>query len=282
VARVGDELPHLALARLAGEQCRLHVIEHAREGGAQLPDLGARVGVDRLEPVGERDGAAIERQLGHARRRLANAREGSQRDARDTAPEGRRDDEGADEHGRDRRAEPRGRDRRLPRGEPDHDSGALTDGSAEHAVLAEAPGEADGARLLDRGSRENALLQRRQLAHLGIEVEVGGRHATLRRDDGDERAERQSGAEQAAARLPRPRLERDGDALRGRAQLVVELTDERGAQREGAHDADAERRDREQSEDARDEPLLEGPAAHPQVPVLMRRAVTRPALTRPA
>ena len=176
---------------------------------------------------------------------------------------------------------------RLPRREPDHDGGARTDGSAQHAVLAEPTGKADGARVLDRGSREDALLEGRQLAYFGIEVEVGGCHTTLRRHDGDERAERQPGAEQAATRIPRPRVERDGDALRRRAQLVVELTDEGGAQGEGAHDADAERRDREQGEDARDEPLLQRPAAHPQAPVLTRRVrtrrgLTRPALTRPA
>ena len=64
MAGVGDELAHAGLAGLPRGERAADVAEHPVERRADLADLGARVGVDRRHPLGERDLAAVQRQLG--------------------------------------------------------------------------------------------------------------------------------------------------------------------------------------------------------------------------
>ena len=64
VARVGDEGADLVLARLPGRQSGCDVLEHAVERDTHPAHLGARVGVVGRDPLGERDLAPIQRELG--------------------------------------------------------------------------------------------------------------------------------------------------------------------------------------------------------------------------
>ena len=64
VAGVGDELPYPRLALLPGVQRGTDVVEHPVERGADLADLGARVGVGLGHPLVQRDLAAVQGQFG--------------------------------------------------------------------------------------------------------------------------------------------------------------------------------------------------------------------------
>ena len=83
------------LAGLAPGERGLHVAEHPVEGGADLADLGPRVGV--RHPLGQADLAAGQRQLGHPGR---GGRDPPQRPQRHAHP-GRADHAGEQQRGRE-------------------------------------------------------------------------------------------------------------------------------------------------------------------------------------
>ena len=65
VAGVGDELAHPHLALVPRRQRGADVVQQLVEGRPHLPHLGAGVGVGRGHPLGQGDGAAVQREVRH-------------------------------------------------------------------------------------------------------------------------------------------------------------------------------------------------------------------------
>ena len=83
MARIGDELPDLVLAFLTGSEGGCDVSEHTVDRGADLTDVGVRIGIRGGHTHRQRHLATVERKFGDTRRGCHHALKRTQRQAHD-------------------------------------------------------------------------------------------------------------------------------------------------------------------------------------------------------
>ncbi len=277
VARVRHVAPHLRLARLPRRQRRGDVPEQAVERGAHAADLGALVGVGCGHAGLERDVAAIQLERGHVRGRVDDPVERTQRAPHDDGAQhrGERQGEGGDDGDHDdelldhvvgglhRQAGDEGR--AGGRGVTDEPI------AAERAAEVDRAGDPVGGHALQLLALHLRQLHRARAARLALcRIAVGDvaarDHAV---DDGradradllPERAEPAGRGAGEAAGLIRVPVDEVRGARRGGLQLLVDLLHERRPQREDAHRADEDARERQQPHHAEHEAAPQGHAA---------------------
>ena len=292
VAGVGDELAYPRLAGLPGGERGGDVAEHPVERAADLPDLGAGIGVGGRDPHGQGDLAAVQRQFGDPGGGGGDAVERAQRDADDERAEGTGDDQAGADHPGLRDEHPH--DRVVHLGQRDRENQdvpvAARRPHRDRPVLAPVTDD-DGARAFAGG-------------YAGQRGQVGAGHRLAVAVAGPDPAGGFSGdghpdrdrARREPARRSRRHLvgvRRGGPLVRARwvhaaagpafevvgppvaeAELVVDLVDQEVPQRHCGQAADAEADQREQRHHGDHQPAAQRPAgqaaAQPATPVTRR------------